>query len=1728
MPAYRSWWILVTVIATLSGIAVAGSPFVQATNEPVEELYDPTSAFSLPTGYPTVSSQNVNVAARAMSTQSCPTCWISKYPFALPIRGRYPSQLGIKTGVVAAAPIGNYRANLSLAKKFESPVLSSSDGYLEAGVNTMTGRHSQDITLGAIQASGGASYPLTLRYSAPNPYGFEMDQRMTQSFDAGYGWSIEFPYVVVDHKGTTQAWDDDFYAYLGVWGGGKLVPVTKENGQDVFQLANNPNIEVHYTSASNSLNVAAWVAKFPDGSVMVLGGRSDAVRMTLRRGAKVGLAPDLAQANDAGYIPVQPDFAYRWDVTEIRSPADRGIIQFAWNQKSSNASWLSTTKSFVSESWPSVIWSSFPNFKINPTTEMAEFEQEKIIDKVTLDWGDKTQAEVFAPDVVSGGSYQPGSELQTKYLAKIVFSSENIETKEFDLKYDLSTATVDAVNFVKRLLREVIVANNANSSESDKLKWFMKYDIYTGWLSSVLDPNQNETSYEFHALSQVGSGSNALDPDPFIGNLTLGIGRTYTPSPPPPSAITTLRLSQDFSNSGIIRDESTCAGEFCFVVSRISPISTGNTSCRFGGDIPTCWADPAVLNSGIAIEAYKRSTGGMRKVFSKQFSRSNFIAQNDYFIISDSITNDVSVYQWNGSEFVSNNPFINDPIFASGSPKVYGALLSIEQVIPSGGDYFLVKYKIPTTSGSNGGGWDVIPVVRNIDGSWSSINRSISACDVRNDISYSVDLNTFPAATDYASIMRPNGGQCMEFTPGLPGWSESYFAQLNLTAQPDFFVISHNLWRVNQVYRRLAGGNSFVNETAKMSSGSGAGNLQFQYFPPSGPRLPWTFDGQLHGFGISSGKNYFAMCVAAWNPLNGVISDGKEYIWNWDGIAWTPSLVPNSGFAQLWSLLPSVSPSRDGMMVFNPYAEQAIRTTRNAITYSSRFSFTWFGNVPPIPTTYVYQNSSGGFPIDANIRPRISGQDKYSSIELDDVDANDVTQSDGKNNSFLYYKTRGDITSGLSEGMPNRLYDLIISPNEDWIVGKVQNGSNFDFYYVPLARNAASASAGVIPPKSAWTLLASKPTNGVFPPKITIGPGIWMLTYGDVNGLKSEFHPMYSSGPVARIPWKEFQVVSKVTMKSLYTDRFAKQYKFTYGSGSDVTYNGLTQAPESKVTTVTQYGKDYATPSPVPLNSKTITYLSERLSNPLDGSAPSPASTSNLSNLPSNSQFLAGHVASMVTTSVDGIVSTSTPIYQLRMKGLSTENAGWAQGAFQIAQIGETTSLIDRGSKSTTTTWSGGFDQVSGLPQVSLKLIENSAGEGTQFRHSAQVNTYNSAGKIIASHSALYRARADAKALLLSPTPSTQIALDCTPTNGIVKATPISVSSNEYSSNSIDLLKTYRLGVRTRNVDPNALGTGQVTLPSDFSKAAQELVSTISPFTQVNGGTTSLRSPTGSPLFSQDNTTNITTSFIYEGLRGLPSAIAWNSEPNNIAVLTGEDGALGINGTFDGLWNGQNLGVGQWELGSSTFDVSNPHLGRYSMKLSGPGSQADDYWLFGPTHNVYLKDIANLTNGLTVSAWIYSTGVYPTLGIEQHLANGTGVGGFNAQPVGGAGNFKPNTWQQWKIIIPYSSLIKANGGGGQSLFTADVSGASGDFLRIWIGYNSQATGNIWVDDFVIAPSDANVALQSYDYAGRLIGTLDPDGHAVKTEYGARGEIQAVRDERGRIFGQSSVLSAGEE
>lgn len=1570
-------------------------------------------------------------------------------------------------------------------------------GAMVAGVNTMTGRHSQTISLGGISASGGISFPLNLSYQAPLPTGMSYDQGFTPAFNAGYGWNIDFPFIVSDHKGTFSPSDDEYYANLGTWGGGKLVPDLNQTG---YQLQSNPNIKFRLATSSIPTDpnlpgsVTGWLVKLPDGTTLVLGVRPDAIRKTYRNGAMVGIVSSMTSPNPAGItmIAYPPDFPYRWDVTEIRAPLNRGIIRFDWRQYKSRESFLNPPSGqglSVSEAWPTSIWTAYPDFAIDESVagnEVAQFQSSiKEIDRVNFTWNRKAQEEIFTSAELQNET-RPGVEVQTRYLANVEFKREGKSEKTIDLKYTIDSRSVDNVSLKKRLLMEVIQSNNSSAPIGDKNKWLLSYDQNSGWLNKIVDPAYVKTEYQLSALTQ-----NAGDLDLEAGVIQSSViseEAIATSVTPVTIGGSVLYYNVEFRKNRIAANQSTCIGDFCYVIAKTEVKSISQQCSQSAYNTDACPAGPnynstVLPKAGTRVEVYRRSIGGMRKVFSKHFATAgatdvNYIPsdeifpQDGYFIVKSSYgATPIMVYQWDGNTFQPINPIANDSRFPAGSGN------NILNVYPSSGDYFLFTVAVGNLQSSSGS-WNVVPVVRKSNGDWISLNRDQMNCDL--DIGKSYERNL-----DIGEPMNWRTG-CSQYGTGDNGHHE--WTLFSISATPKFFVAAQSQYGIIQVFRRNPGVTGddpkkvFTNESLRMKTGDGSINAD-TYEKYQGTVLPWN-NHNMNPLTVTAGDNFFTIRNLDWNDRS------KTYFhtWSWDGIYWTPKDLPNRSWDLRSWHRPTVVQSAIGGQLLQSGAELFRLLTPNQPTLSMQMS--------PFTTD---ENTT------ESLFPRLNSSRYFSSMDIRGPDEFEH-QIGGVNASYLFYKWGSDLSSQLNGngGLANRLFDLQFSPNEDWMIGKlaVQESGvwKMKFYWIPLTTVAGGSSSGSLPAVSSWTLFATVPfTPLTHAPKISFGPGVWMLTYGDGTTMKTEFHPMYSSGPVARFAGLETQVVSAVTSQSLYNKVQGKVTAKTGFTYSNVTYNGLEKHPESQSTVVKQYGADGTTVS----STQTINYVMERLATPLDGTAP----TTTLSNHP-QSQYFVGQVLNSTTVAADGITNFVKPIYQLQTRQSSSEFSNWGPGVARVISVGDTTIVTDRGSSVTSVNMVGNFDPVSGVPQLKLRLFLNPAGEGVQARHQVQATSYNSLGNPLRIFSALYKSKDDALSLLtkfgdiagMFPYIQNECAL---PAGQGYLAACLSDEVNTYSSNGTDLLGLTRRGQTTRGIIQGSLEAG--TIPR-YSDNIYTQISSLSPE----------RSLMGFPLYSMDNTTGIKTSYVYEGLRGLPTVVARNASPENVAVMTGERGPN---------WLGDG---GNWWAPNADVDATMAHSGRYSMKIAGAGSGGapNNNFRWGPTTNIYLKDVKNWTNGLTISMWIYSTGITPDINVEAHLGTGADAGSFNTTntpPQIDGGSFKPNTWQRWKMVIPRSQLL--NPTGSMPIFADN---ANADYLRIYPYYNSNnASSTMWVDDIVIAPTDAQVSLKSYDYAGRVIGSVDPDGHTTTMEYGPRGELQAVRDERGRIFGQNAVIGAGE-
>jgi hypothetical protein len=247
------------------------------------------------------------------------------------------------------------------------------------------------------------------------------------------------------------------------------------------------------------------------------------------------------------------------------------------------------------------------------------------------------------------------------------------------------------------------------------------------------------------------------------------------------------------------------------------------------------------------------------------------------------------------------------------------------------------------------------------------------------------------------------------------------------------------------------------------------------------------------------------------------------------------------------------------------------------------------------------------------------------------------------------------------------------------------------------------------------------------------------------------------------------------------------------------------------------------------------------------------------------------------------------------------------------------------------------------------------------------------------------------------------------------------------------------------------------------------------------------------------------SSAFYEGLRSDPIATVANAKLSNCAILTAENGNAGLaSGVLDY--------PGKWSSPGVAFSSNRAHTGRYSFKVTDN---------FGPTINLYLKDVRSLGFGFKVSAWVYADTGTPVLTVERHHANGSSAipALYSGSPVSGSAGTK-KAWQRWELTLTNSQLSSDN------LFIDGVN----DYLRIWVGTGSVSGSpnkNIYVDDIVCVPTNAGFSLYTYSKQCALTSSTDAAFNTVFTNIGFRGQVSGAKDGHYRSFGQTAFHQMGE-
>lgn len=1044
-----------------------------------------------------------------------------------------------------------------------------------------------------------------------------------------------------------------------------------------------------------------------------------------------------------------------------------------------------------------------------------------------------------------------------------------------------------------------------------------------------------------------------------------------------------------------------------------------------------------------------------------------------FFLVAKAAPYAITVYEWDGSSFVGS-PLSVDPVFPD--------LATIETPSLSIGNGFVVvkEQKKANVSGRSDYHTQVTPIIKTATG-WQQVNikPSNGPCGITPTYNYQ---EAWLDNTCMVFGASPNEGNLNNYP-------------MDVAVTGDVISLAHFATGNVAVFRRIPGTATFQDETSLMTGISGYTRAG------ANANIDWGFPRR-----VQSGTDYFVVGGTSTNAYSFLM-------WWWNGTNWVGKAV----YDALWNSaarVPVLAQNIDGFVVVEPNGKVSRfrRTGKSGEQWSK------------VVLTAVGLNST------KQVMPLVTVSDKLTAIEFRGGDWMDVNPAPdwyiknfrqksttlyGAENateasiplarclngtctyeSYLFKDdgvTATDVSSSLtlgsSEGPKTKVYGLKFSPTKEWVLAWCATKPDFspcanmgangqcseDLYQIKLNSDGTLGAAKQV---VGWNYIAD--ANGKLPAMNTMGFGSGtMLQY---RGGNLEFWPLYATGISPSSAPLEYQVVSAVTNTSLYNNTKGKVtsktlFKYAQNNATNsCPFDGARSSIVSGATSV----ESFAGIGAVPVTTQLDSFWVESLVN----------------GIPADKKDWAGQLlARKVTNKAAGTISRSVPLYTTRT---SADNPGWAPSIRMVVPCGSADTVFQVNALGTakayqsTESYQKFWNPISGAPEVSIQLA--GADDGT-YKHTVQVQNFNTAGYPLGMRSARYRTRDEAKKFLMRDAATSFVTNIQNAVNGGT-AVPVAATETSYDANLRDVVGVNVWGLQTKN---GATATGSfVAKPQSFDVAgAWTAVSQLGP-----------RSVTGdliqSASFANPNFPMYQVK-IHEGAMGLASAVAsGTAQRKEIAVLTAEDGA---NTSSENFTNTRSDKQGRWENLSSgvrVFDNAKAHTGKWSIRVEND---------FGPTVNVPLDGILARKEGLYLSVWGYCdvNTIAPFASIQLYTSNGANpVTSYSATPVGG---YKMNTWQLWTVRISSKDLAAANLG-------------AGGYARAFMG-NLTSGAKLWVDDFVVAPTGTAVALRTYDDFGRPVTSLDQDGHLTTTEYGARGEVKAVRDERGRLFGQTAVIPTGE-
>ena len=491
----------------------------------------------------------------------------------------------------------------------------------------LSGQPVYQVPIGGISANGEVSFPISFTYAGSVRQIYDADNDRGPTSWIGYGWNFSAPSVSVNHKGTLTIDDDVFYCNLGPYGGGQIL----KNYSNKYFILSDPSIKVFPQMDAESL-IYAWQFQTAQGVKLFFGKNGtdlNAARTLIRIGNTI--------AASSYTLSSATDYIYKWDLYKISDYSEKNALQFRYEKPAAAFG----TKSFTRESYlHDIIWND-------------KFGNE--IEKYVFTNAEKTV------DEYSPGTFEPEFEqklYETKHLIKIDRFHEGTLQQTWNINTDLRPKS-PGFPFIKRRLTGVSVSypNPRGGLYTDpKSNWTFDYNEelhrHSG-LQTIHKPFFGIDSFEYRRFNYSQFG--------YWGYYTKQDQNYHYMKDQNGSDILISETGPDISTKWT--NQSSCSERFCLLTATHLDVSMSEVFLEV-------W-----MNNGNYFKT--APLGAQKAVFRKFFSVGtanqpvSVIPWNDNFLVVNSFTKSIILYEWNGTTFneITNiikrdgkNSIVNDPI----------------------------------------------------------------------------------------------------------------------------------------------------------------------------------------------------------------------------------------------------------------------------------------------------------------------------------------------------------------------------------------------------------------------------------------------------------------------------------------------------------------------------------------------------------------------------------------------------------------------------------------------------------------------------------------------------------------------------------------------------------------------------------------------------------------------------------------------------------------------------------------------------------------------------------------------------------------------------------------------------------------------------------------------------------------------------------------------------------